>query len=188
MYSASDLKKGLKILWENTPYEVTEFQFVKPGKGAAMYKCRLRNMLQGYSQEKTFREVERFEVPNLEDRELEFSYVDGDQYVFSDSKTFEEYHIQAEVLGDKKYFLNEHMTVNILFFNDKAVAVDLPSFVEKTIISTEPGFKGNTATNTYKPAKIDTGYEVQVPLFITEGDVIRIDTRDGKYGDRVRTK
>lgn len=185
MYSASDLKKGLKILWDNIPFDVTDFQFVKPGKGSAMYKCRLRNMLTGASQDRTFREVDRFEVPNLEDRELEFSYIDGDKYVFSDAKSFEEYPIQADVLGDQKFFLNEHMTVDILFFNDKAVEVSLPSFVEKEIVETEPGFKGNTATNTYKAAKIDTGYTIQVPLFINQGDVVRIDTRTAAYGDRV---
>jgi elongation factor P len=185
MYSASDLKKGLKILWEGVPYAVTEFQFVKPGKGAAMYKCRLRNMLQGNTLEKTFREVDRFEVPNLEDRELQYSYIDGDQYVFSDPKTYEEYHIHEDVLGDNKHFLNENMIVDILFFNDKPVEVTLPSFVEKEIVDTEPGFKGNTATNTYKAAKIPGGYEIQVPLFINQGDIVRIDTRTGQYADRV---
>jgi elongation factor P len=184
-YSASDLKKGLKIEIDGVPYAVTEFQFVKPGKGAGMYKCRLRNMLQGNTLDRTFREVDRFEKPNLEEREVHYAYMHADDYVFTDPQTFEEFHINAEVLGDQKFFLKEDMAVNILFFNDKAVDVTLPSFVEKEVLETEPGFKGNTATNTLKPAKIDTGYTVQVPLFINQGDIIRIDTRTGAYGDRV---
>ena len=185
MLSASDLKKGLKILWEGIPYEITDFTFVKPGKGAAMYKCRLRNMLQGNTLDKTFREVDKFDKPDVETRELQYSYAHGDDFVFSDPETYEEFHLNAEVLGDNKFYLNDNMVIQVLFFNGKAISVDLPPFVDKEIIETEPGFKGNTATNTYKPAKINTGYVVQVPLFINEGDVIRIDTRTGTYGDRV---
>jgi elongation factor P len=185
MLRPSDLKKGLKIQIEGVPYHVTDFQFVKPGKGAAMYKCRLRNMLSGATMDRTFREVESFEKPNLEEREVHYSYMHADDYVFTDPQSYEEFHINAEVLGDQKYYLNEDMAVNILFFNDKAVDVTLPAFVEKEVLETEPGFKGNTATNTLKPAKVDTGYTVQVPLFINVGDVIRIDTRTGDYGDRV---
>lgn len=185
MYSASDLRKGLKILWEGVPYEITDFQFVKPGKGAAMYKCRLRNMLVGSTQDKTFREVDKMEKPDLEDRELSFSYESGDQLVFSDPETFEEVTINADVLGRNRYLLTDTMHVNVLFFNGKAVEVTLPIFVEKQIVQTDPGFKGNTATNTYKPAKVEGGYEIQVPLFINEGDWVRIDTRSGEYSDRI---
>lgn len=184
----SDLRKGLKILWEGIPYEVTEFQFVKPGKGAAMYKCRLRDMLRGYTQEKTFREVDSFEKPDLEDRELAFSYVNGDMVMFTDPETYEENAIPDTVLGKNKLLLTDDMHVNVLFFNGKAVEVTLPIFVEKQIVETEPGFKGNTATNTYKPAKVEGGYDIQVPLFIEEGDWVRIDTRTGEYSDRISKK
>jgi elongation factor P len=184
MYTASDLKKGLKIEIDGVPYAVTEFQFVKPGKGQGMYKCRLKNMLSGSTMEKTFREVDKFEKPNLEERQLTFSYKHGEDHIFSDVKTYEEFHIMADVLGDQMYFLNENMEISVLFFNDKPVEVTLPAFVDKEIIETEPGYKGNTATNTLKPAKIDTGYTIQVPLFINQGDIIRIDTRTGQYGDR----
>jgi elongation factor P len=188
MYSASDLRKGLKILWEGIPYEVTDFQFVKPGKGAAMYKCRLRNMLAGNTLDKTFREVDKMDKPDLMSRELAYSYEDGDHLVFSDPETYEEVHISAEVLGRNRLLLADNMHVDILFFNGKAVEVTLPIFVEKQVVETEPGFKGNTATNTYKPAKVAGGYEIQVPLFIEEGNIVRIDTRTGDYADRVAMK
>jgi elongation factor P len=188
MYSASDLRKGLKILWDGIPYAVTEFQFVKPGKGAGMYKCRLRNMLQGNTLDKTFREVDKFDKPDISNRELHFSYAEGDQYVFVDAETYEEFHVPADVLGDKRFFLDDNMECSILFYNGKPVEVDTPVFVEKEIIETEPGYKGNTATNTMKPAKIASGYTFQVPLFIEVGDLVRIDTRTGEYADRVNTR
>lgn len=188
MYSASDLRKGLKILWEGQPYEIVEFQFVKPGKGAAMYKCRIRHMLQGNTIEKTFREVDTFEKPDLESRELIYSYANGDQYVFSDPETYEEFYVEGEVLGRNRLLLTDNMHCDVLFYNGKAVEVTLPVFVEKQVIETEPGFKGNTATNTFKPAKVEGGYELQVPLFINQGDWIRIDTRTGEYADRVAKK
>ena len=188
MYSASDLRKGLKILWEDIPYEITDFQFVKPGKGAAMYKCRLRNMLAGNTLDKTFREVDKMGKPDLQDRELAYSYDSGDHVVFSDPETYEEVNINGEVLGRNRLLLTDNMHVNVLFFNGKAVEVTLPVFVEKQIVETEPGFKGNTATNTYKAAKVDGGYEIQVPLFINQGDWVRIDTRSGEYSDRISKK
>jgi len=188
MYSASDLRKGLKIEVDGIPYEITEFQFVKPGKGQAMYKCRIKNLLSGNTTDRTFREVDHIGKPDIMDREVAFSYADGDHYVFSDPDTYEEVTINADILGINRYLLTDNMHVSVLFYNGKAIEVTLPVFVEKTIVETEPGFRGDTATNTYKPAKIDTGYEIQVPLFINEGDVVRIDTRTGKYADRVRTR
>ena len=164
---------------------MTEFQFVKPGKGAAMYKCRLRDMLSGRSQEKTFREVESFDKPDQEDREIAFSYVNGDMVVFTDPDNYEELAIPDSVLGKNKLLLTDDMHVNVLFFNGKAVEVTLPTFVEKQIVETEPGIKSNKATNTYKQAKVEGGYDIQVPLFIEEGDWVRIDTRTGEYLTRV---
>ena len=187
-YSATDLKKGLKILWESVPFEVTDFQFVKPGKGMAMYKCRLKNMLTGATQDKTFREVDKMDKPDLHSRELAFSYESGDHLVFSDPDTYEEVNISAETLGKNKLLLSDNMHVDVLFFNGKAVEVTMPIFVEKIIIETEPGYKGNTATNTYKDAKLEGGYEIKVPLFIEQDDRIRVDTRSGEYADRVSKK
>ena len=188
MISATDLKKGIKILWEDIPFEVTDFQFVKPGKGMAMYKCRLKNMLNGATQDKTFREVDKMEKPDLESRELAFSYESGDHMVFSDPDTYEEVNIATETLGKNKLLMADNMHVDVLFFNGKAVEVTLPIFVEKQIADTEPGYKGNTATNTYKPAKVEGGYEIRVPLFIEQGDWVKIDTRTGEYSERIAKK
>jgi len=185
MHSVSDLRKGLKIELEGIPFEVTEFQFVKPGKGQAMYKCRIKNLLNGSTVDRTFRAVDKIDTPNLEERELHYSYPEGDHYVFMDPKNYEQVIIPAEALGDQKYFLVEDIEVSILFHNERAIQVNLPLFVEKKIAETEPGARGDTATNVMKPAKLDNGYEIGVPLFINQGDVVRIDTRTGKYFDRV---
>ena len=185
MYNASDLRKGLKIELDGVPYEVVEFQFVKPGKGQAMYKCRLKNMLAGNVTDKTFREVDKIGKPDVEERDLMFSYVDGDHFVFMDKHTYEQVTVDASVVGNSKYFLHEDLEVGILFYNGRAITLNLPSYVEKRIAHTEPGVRGDTATNVTKPAKLENGYEVAVPLFINEGDVIRIDTRTGKYTERV---
>ncbi len=185
MYSASDLRKGLKIEMEGVPFEVVDFQFVKPGKGQAMYKCRLKNMLAGNNMDKTFRAADKIDQPNLEERDLVYSYSEGNDYNFIDKETFEQFSIHADVVGEQKWFLQEDLGVSILFHNGRAVQVTLPSFVEKKIIETEPGARGDTATNVLKPAKLDNGYEVGVPLFINQGDVIKIDTRTGKYFERV---
>ena len=173
-YTAADLRKGLKIEIDGIPYEITEFQFVKPGKGQAMYKCRLKNMLAGNTMDRTFRSVDKIDRPNIESKTLHFSYQEGDKYIFMDNQTFE----QVELLED--------LECEILFYNHRPVSLDLPAFVIKEIKSTEPGARGDTATNVLKPAKIDTGFEIGVPLFINEGDYIRIDTRTGKYVERVR--
>jgi elongation factor P len=184
-YGTSDLRKGLKIELDGTPFEITEFQFVKPGKGMAMYKCRIRNMINGSTQDRTFREVEKIGKPDIHSRELVYTYKSGDSYVFSDPDTFEEVEIDASAIGDKKWFLIEEMHVSILFFNGKPIDFDFPVFIEKEIIETEPGFRGDTANNVTKPATLDNGYVLQVPIFINPGDIIRVDTRTGKYGDRV---
>ena len=184
-YTASDLRKGLKIELEGVPYEVTEFQFVKPGKGQAMYKCRIKNLLAGNTMEKTFRAVDKIDTPNLETRTLAFSYQEGDKYVFMDNKTYDQVELHGSVLGDQKYFLVEDLECEVLFFNGRAMSVTLPAFVVKEITETEPGARGDTATNVTKPAKIENGYEIAVPLFVNEGDIIRIDTRTGEYADRV---
>jgi elongation factor P len=185
-YTASDLRKGLKIEIEGIPYEVTEFQFVKPGKGQAMYKCRIKNMIVGNTMEKTFRAVDKIDQPNIESRTMSFSYQEGDKYVFMDNKTYEQVDVHQDVLGDQRFFLSEDLECEVLFFNGRAMSVTLPAFVIKQITETEPGARGDTATNVLKPAKIDTGYELGVPIFINQGDYVRIDTRDGKYVERVK--
>jgi len=185
MYEASDLRKGLKIEIDGEPYIVSDFQFVKPGKGGALYKCKIKNIFTGNTIDKTFRSVDKIGKPNMMDNDMTYSYADGDNFVFMDDKTYEQVELSKELLGVNVNFLEDDMKCSVLFFNDRPIGITLPNFVEKVIGETEPGFKGDTSTNTYKPAKIENGYEIMVPLFINEGDIVRIDTRTGEYADRV---
>ena len=184
MYTASDLRKGLKIEIDGDPYIITDFSFSKPGKGQAIYNCRMRNLISGSSLSRSYRSNDKIEKPQLEERKLHFVYMDGEQYVFMD-ENYEQTSISASVLGDLRYFLSDNLEVEVLFHNAKPIEVTLPTFVTKAIVQTEPGARGNTATNVMKPAKLDSGYVIQVPLFINEGDIIKIDTRTGGYADRV---
>ena len=186
MYSASDLRKGLKIEIEGEPWLVAEFDFSKPGKGQALYRCKLKNMITGNTMDKTYRSVEKIGKANLEEREVFYSYPDGDFFVFSDAETYEEYNLGRKTIGDMVNFLIENSSCKILFFNDQPIDVTLPIFVEKAITDTEPGARGDTATNVNKPAKIDNGYQLDVPIFLNEGDIIKIDTRTGAYVERVK--
>lgn len=185
MLTSSDLRKGLRIEMDGTPFIVTEFNFLKPGKGATIYNCKLKNLLTGQTLNRSFRSNETFGEPNIEEQMVRFSYADGDDYIFM-NKNYEQVTVKADVLGDARFFLIEDLEVQVLFYNHAPVGVELPTYVEKEIVDTEPGFRGNTATNVTKPAKLDTGYVIQVPLFINKGDVVKIDTRTGTYGDRVR--
>lgn len=185
MFSASDLRKGLKIELDGHPYQIIDFDFCKPGKGTALYRCKLKHMITGNTMDRTFRPSDRIEKPNIEEREFTFVYDTPGNYVFSDNDTYEECYITEDVLGVQKYFLIEEQQCKILFYNNLPIEVTLPIFVEKAVEYTEPGLKGDTATNTLKSAKLDNGYEVQVPLFLNEGDVIKIDTRTGEYSERV---
>jgi elongation factor P len=185
MYNASDLRKGLKIELEGQPYAITDFDFCKPGKGTALYRCKLKHMLTGNTMDKTFRPNDRVGKPALEERDVIYSYSDGQNYIFSDDETYEEVYVSEELLGNQHYFLIENAECRILFYNGSPMEVTLPVFIEKQIMQTEPGARGDTATNVLKPAFIDNGYELQVPLFINIGDVVKIDTRTGEYAERV---
>jgi elongation factor P len=187
MYTAADLRKGLKIELEGVPYEVTEFNFVKPGKGQAIYNCRLKSMIDGATLTKSYRANDKFDKPNLEQKTLQYSYAEGDKFIFLD-KNFEQFELDAAVLGDQRFFLEQDIECDVLFHNGRPVGVTLPTFVEKVILHTEPGARGNTATNVLKPATIEGGYEIQVPLFVEQGELVRIDTRTGEYADRVGRK
>ena len=185
MYNASDLKKGLKIQIDGAPWAITEFEFCKPGKGTALYRCKMKNMINGAGMEKTYRPTDKIEKPDLEEREMYYSYPEGDMYVFSDAETYEEMRVSGEMLGNQVYFLIEDSLCKVLLYNGQPIEISLPTFIEKVIAETEPGARGDTATNVMKPAKIDNGYELQVPLFINQGDIIKIDTRTGEYAERV---
>ena len=186
MYSASDLRKGLKIEIDGQPYAITDFTFTKPGKGQAIYTCKLKNMITGSTMTRQYRSNDKMGKPQLEQINLQYSYQDGDSYVFMNDD-YEQVALGPDVLGDAKNFLVEDMTVEVLYHNGSPIGVELPIFIEKEIIYTEPGARGNTATNVLKPAKIDTGYEIHVPIFMNQGDIVKIDTRTGEYVERVAT-
>lgn len=185
MYSASDLKKGLKIEIDGDPCMITNFEFSKPGKGQALYRCKIKNLVSGNQFDKTYRSVEKVKRCALISRDCTFSYIDGVNYVFSDNDTYEEALLSEELLGDLKNFIIDDMQVEILFHDDRPLDLSFPNFVEMVIAETEPGARGDTTTNVMKPAKLENGYEINVPIFINEGDTIRVDTRDGSYADRV---
>lgn len=187
MLDASDLRKGLKIEIEGQPYLITDFDFSKPGKGQAIYNCKLKNMLTGSSMSRSFRSNDRFEKPELLQKPLRFSYESAGVYVFQ-NEDFEEVTITEAVLGQNKYFLLDDMPINALFFNNEVIEVELPNLVERKVLTCDVGTKGNTAAGKVtKPCTVEGGYELAVPLFVNEGDTIRIDTRTGEYADRVRS-
>jgi elongation factor P len=186
MYTAADLRKGLKVVIDNDPYVVTVFDFSKPGKGQALYRTKLRNMITGLTLERTFREGDTFEPASLEEREMQYLYKEGDHYYFMDNKTFEQMIISEEALGDTKNFLIENLNVKVLLFKDKAIGVDLPNFVNLRVVKTELWVKGDTSKADYKPATLETGYVLRIPPFVEEGELITIDTRTGEYSTRVK--
>lgn len=186
MYSASDLKKGLKIEIDGYPWVITDFDFCKPGKGTALYRCKLKNLMTGASMDRTFRPVDKVGKPDLEEREMHFIYDEGDNCVFSDSETYDEVRIPKEILGNKAKFLVEDALCQAVFFNGNPIDITLPTWYIAVISETEPGARGDTASsNVMKPAKIENGYELMVPLFINQRDTIKIDTRTGEYAERV---
>jgi elongation factor P len=184
-YDTSDIRKGLKIMMDGAPYVVVEFQFVKPGKGAAFTRTKIKNLLTGAVLERNFRSGEKFEPANVEIKSMQYLYKEQDSFVFMDTSSYEQVNIPAETIGDDANFLPENLVVEVLFFQERAVGVTLPNFIEQKIIETEPGFRGDTATGVTKPAKISTGASINVPLFISVGDIVKIDTRTGEYLERV---
>lgn len=186
MYSCSDLKKGLKILIDGEPHVITQYDFTKPGKGQALYKCKLRNMVTGALFDRTYRSGESFEPANLEERDMQFLYQDDTGYVFMDQKSYEQTSISAEVLGDDKYFLIDNMEVKVLLFGERGIGLTLPNFVNLRVTLSEPWAKGDTAAGNSKPATVETGYTLSVPPFVDEGTLIQIDTRTGEYVTRVK--
>lgn len=186
MYDISDIRKNLKLLIDGSPFTVIEFQFVKPGKGQAFTRTKLRNMITGNVIERTFKVSDKLEKADITNIQMQFLYPEGDRYVFMDTQTYEQTHLTADQLGDSRFFLQDNMNVDVLLWNEKPIGVTPPTFVELVVKETEPGFKGDTSTNTLKAAKMSTGVTVMVPLFINEGDLLKIDTRTGDYVERVK--
>ncbi|MBF0376602.1 MAG: elongation factor P [Desulfamplus sp.] len=185
MYDASDLKKGLKFQIDGEPYIIVDFQFKKPGKGQALYKCRLKNMISGVQFEKTYRSGEKFEEASLEEHEMEYLYAEQDSYCFMNTANYEQEFLSKDQVGDAIELLKENTVCTALFFNGKAIGLTLPNFVNLRIVKSDPWAKGDTATGSTKPATLETGFEVQVPPFVEEGQLVKIDTRTRSYVERV---
>lgn len=186
MYTVADLRKGLKITLDGDPYIVIAFDFAKPGKGQALYRTKLRNMINGTILDRTYRSGETFEPAFLEDRTMEFLYKDDDGYHFMDNQSYEQFAIPEEALGDSKNYLIDNIKVDVLLFKEKPIGVDLPNFVNLRVVQTDPWVKGDTSGSDSKPATVETGYVLRVPPFIEEGELIVIDTRSGEYSTRVK--
>jgi elongation factor P len=187
MYEAGELKKGLSIQIDGVPYVITNLEFVKPGKGQAVYRCRFRNLLDGSVIDRTFRSGDKFEPANTSQREMQYMYSEGDQYYFMDTKTFEQTFVNAELIGDARKFRLPETVCIVTFFGEKPISVQLPNFVELKVSSAGSSFVGDTVSSAYKTVTVETGATIQVPPFIKEGDRIKINTRSGTgvYVERV---
>jgi len=186
MIESSDLRKGLKIEIDGEPYAIVQFEFTKPGKGQALYKCRLKNMVTGAQFDRTFRSGEKFKQPDLDEQEMEYLYSDGEQYCFMNTSSYEQEFLTAEMIGDAINFLKENIICNILLFDGTPIGISLPIFINLKVEKTDPWVKGDTASGDSKPATLETGYVLQVPPFIEEGEFLKIDTRTGEYVERVK--
>ena len=184
MITAGDFRNGVTFEMDGGVFQVIEFQHVKPGKGAAFVRTKFKNVITGAVVEKSLNPTEKFPTAYIERKEMEYSYSDGDLYYFMDNESFELVPINVSDLGDNFKFVKENMTCRILSFKGKVFGVEPPTFVELQVTATEPGVRGDTATNVTKPATLETGAEIRVPIFINEGDVIRVDTRTGEYMER----
>ena len=184
MISAGDFRNGVTFEMDGQVVSIIEFQHVKPGKGAAFVRTKIRNVITGAVVEKTFNPNDKYPTAFIERKDMEYSYSDGDLYYFMDTETWEQLPINKNVLGDNFKFVKENMVCKVLSYKGNVFGVEPPNFVELTVTKTDPGFKGDTATNATKPATLETGAEIKVPLFIDEGEVIQIDTRTGEYMGR----
>lgn len=186
MYSTPDFRKGLKIELNGEPFTIVDFLHVKPGKGGAFVRTTLKSLITGNVIDRTFRSGEKVGKPDLEEKEMQYLYESEGQFYFMDNETFDQIFLTEDQLGDARYYLQENVQVTVVFHNGKPIGVEVPIFVELKVTSTEPGVRGDTASGGSKPATLETGMVVQVPLFIEEGDILKIDTRTGKYIERIR--
>ena len=184
MVSAGDFKNGITIEWEGGVWQIVEFQHVKPGKGAALVRTKLKNIVSGGVVETSFRPTERFENAIIDRKDMQYLYADGDMYYFMDMESYDQIGLNADKIGDALKFVKENDTVKVCSHKGNVFSVEPPLFVELEITDTEPGFKGNTATGATKPAIVETGAQIAVPLFVNQGDRVKIDTRTGEYLSR----
>lgn len=184
--STADFRKGLRIVFDGQPYTIIDFQHVKPGKGGAFVRTKLKHMRAGRVIDNTFRSGEKVELVDFEEKHMQFLYRD-DRYHFMDMETYEQLSLSPDEVGDARLYLKENTEVEVLYIEGSAAAIELPNFVELTIAKTDPGVRGDTAQGGSKPARLETGAVVQVPLFLNERDVVKVDTRTGEYLGRVAT-
>jgi len=186
-YKTSDFRKGLKVQLDGEPYAMIEMNFVKPGKGNALYKCKLRNLVRGTVIDRTYKGGDSLEAADIEEIDVQYLYRQGDTFVFMDNSTYEQYELSADQVGDSWKYLKENLVCAMVLYNGNPLTMTPPNHVELTVEFCEPGAKGDTATNVTKAVKVETGAEFQAPIFINIGNVIKIDTRTGQYVERVRT-
>ncbi len=186
MYNASDLRKGLKIEIDNDPYIVTDFQFSKPGKGQALYRCKLKNMITGVIISPTYRSGDTFQKADLSERKMQYLYNQDDEFWFMDLENYEQTALNSEQVGDANDFMTDNLEVDILFFGEKPIGITLPYFVDLIVKKADPWAKGDSVAGDTKPVTMETGYELRVPPFIEEGEKLTIDTRSGEYVTRVK--
>ena len=181
MYSTTDFRKGLKIEIDGTPFEIIEFQHFKPGKGGAMVRTKLRNILNGRVLDNTFRSGEKVDRPNLESRDMQFLYHEGEQLVFMDMTTYDQMHMDAEATDGKANYLKDGQECRVLLYNEKPLDIEIPASLVLEVTQTEPGAKGDTVSNVTKPATLESGVVIQVPIFVNIGDRVKVDTRTNGY-------
>jgi elongation factor P len=187
MIDTSEFRKGLKIEIDGEPFEIIEFQHVKPGKGSAFVRTSIRSLISGRVLQPTFKSGDKVGRPDIEEKEMQYLYKQGEDYYFMDNRNYEQTFLNEKLLGSQKSFLKENLNTSILFHNGKPLGISLPNSVDLQVVKCDPGVRGDTVSGAMKPAVLETGYQLQVPLFINEGDVLKIDTRDGKYLTRVAT-
>ena len=184
MISAGDFKKGITVEIDNSVYSIVDFQHVKPGKGAAFVRTKLKNVITGGVVERTFNPAEKYEQAHIDKKEMQYLYADGDIFYFMDVENYEQLPLNREQVEDALLYVKENESCTIKFFKGAAFSVEPPNFVELVVTKTEPGFRGDTATGGSKPATMETGAVIQVPFFINEGETVRVDTRSGEYMER----
>ena len=187
MYNAGELKKGLKIQIDKEPYVIIDFQFVKPGKGQALYRCKLRNMISGGILDRTYRSGDNFDSADLEQRRMQYLYSQDDQFYFMDIQNYEQSILGAEQVGDAKNYLIDNLEVDILLFDGRPIGITLPNFVDLLVVKADPWAKGDSVAGDSKPVTLETGYTLRVPPFIEQGIKITVDTRTGDYVTRVKS-
>lgn len=187
MYDTTAFRKNLKIEIDGDPWVIVSAQHVKPGKGVAFVKTRMRNLITGRTLERNFRSGDKVGVPDLQHREMQYLYNDGESWVFMDNDNYEQLNLPKDAVEEALPFLIDNISAEILFFEGKAISIDLPNFVEIQITQCDPGVKGDTAQGGSKPATLSTGYTLNVPLYIQEGEMIKVDTRTGEFSERVKS-